>query len=102
MRSGLIMLLLLGCVHRVELRSKTDVVDARAVGSEVRLTLAPGAARLVREQTARHVGDRVSLVVDGEVASRLRVREAIVGAEVKLTVGSPAEADALAHKLMQR
>jgi preprotein translocase subunit SecD len=96
------MLFLLGCVHRVELRSQTDVVEARALGREVRLTLAPEAARRMRDQTARHVGDRISLVVDGAEASRLRVRDAIADGEVKLTVDSPDEAEALARKLMHR
>ena len=73
--------------------------DVQAVGSEVRLTLAPATARSLAAITAAHRGDRLAIVVGGVVQSAPVVRGPITGGKVSITLRSAADAAALARSL---
>jgi hypothetical protein len=78
------------------------VTDARAVGSEVRLTLAPATARGFAALTAAHRGDRVAILAGGVVQSAPVIRAPISGGKVSITLRSAADAIALARTLTAR
>lgn len=76
--------------------------DARAVGTEVRVTLAPESARSFAALTAAHRGEKLDIVVDGVVQSSPVIRDAITSGKVSITLRSADDAARLARSLTRR
>ena len=76
--------------------------SATAVGSEVRLTLAPATARSFAALTAANRGHELAILVGGVVQSAPLIRDAIGGGKVSITLHSADDAAALARSLTRR
>ena len=72
---------------------------AQAVGSEVRVTLAPESAKSFAALTAAHRGEKLDIVVDGKVQASPVLRDPITSGKVSITLRSADEAAALAKSL---
>ena len=80
-------------------RLPLTAADAQAVGSEVRVTLAPESAKSFAALTAAHRGEKLDIVVDGKVQASPVLRDPITSGKVSITLRSADEAAALAKSL---
>ena len=80
-------------------RTPLTAADAKAVGSEVRVTLAPDSAKSFETLTAAHRGEKLDIVVDGKVQASPLLRDAIRGGKLSISLRSPDAATALAKSL---
>ncbi len=84
--------------HYLERRAEItngDIADAEAVvstvmmqQSEIRVTLTPEAGRAFESLTARAVGRKLAILLDGEVESAPLVMSRIAGGQIRITLGS--------------
>jgi preprotein translocase subunit SecD len=70
--------------------------------TRVLLTLQPRAAKALERLTTDRVGKQVAIVLDGEVVSAHKVREAIKGGQVQITSCDPGGAKHVLDKLQAR
>lgn len=80
-------------------RLPLTAADAEAVGSEVRVTLAPESAQSFAALTAAHKGEKLDLVVDGKVQASPVLRDPITSGKVSITLRSADDATRLARAL---
>ena len=99
--SILITSLLLFVVTQDGTRLPLTVDDAKAVGSEVRVTVAPASAKSFGALTAAHRGEKLDLVVGGVVQASPVIRDSITTGKVSITLRSADDAARLARSLSQ-
>lgn len=78
------------------------VARAEAVAAEVRVDLDEKSGRAFADASARHVGERIALIVDGVIVSAPVLRDPIVRGKLWITLRSPADAQSLARALTQK
>ncbi len=96
--------LLLKTVPDVPLRLAADsvTVEDGADGERLNVRLVDESVDRLSRFTAKHIGDKAALILDGQVVMVATVRSVITGGEMQISFCSEGNAEQLADKLRQR
>ena len=96
--------MLLKTMPDVPLRLATDsvTVENGKDGERLNLRLIDESVDRLSRFTAKHIGDRAALILDGKVVMVATVRSAITGGEMQISFCGEGNAEGLADKLRRR